>query len=203
VGTLVIPSIQSRVTSGALTKLKWPNDVLIGEEKVCGVLIEIEGDFILIGIGCNVMTAPAVESVGPENGRQSTCLIRHIAECYGAGASESHSISDGIVDDHAIMLSSDTCPSLGELHKEIAAEIYGALSSYALQHSDTAEQVIVDFERYMNFSPQRLRGEINAGHTVTPLRVNKDGTLQVSTSYFFFLSLLSYPLPLINGSVQY
>jgi hypothetical protein len=33
--------------------------------------------------------------------------------------------------------------------------------------------------------------------------VNKDGTLQVSTSYFFFLSLLSYPLPLINGSVQY
>jgi hypothetical protein len=202
VGTLVIPSIQSRVTSGALTKLKWPNDVLIGEEKVCGVLIEIEGDFILIGIGCNIMTAPVVESVGPENGRQATCLIRHVAECYGASESSSSSGSDGVIEDRAIT-SSGTCPSLGELHKEIAAEIYGALSSYALQHSDTTEQVIADFERYMNFSPQRLRGETSAGHTVTPLKVNKDGTLQVSTSYFFFLSLFSYPLSLIHDSMQY
>ena len=181
-GTLVIPSIQSRVTSGALTKLKWPNDVLIGEEKVCGVLIEIEGDFILIGIGCNVMTAPVVDSVGPENGRQATCLIRHIAECNVADASErsSSSSSSGIIDNQVTMTSLDTCPSLGELHKEIAAEIYGALSSYALQHNDTTEQVIADFERYMNFSPQQLRGDTSAGRTVTPLRVNKDGTLQVS-----------------------
>lgn len=196
-GTLVIPSIQSRVTSGDLTKLKWPNDVLIGEDKVCGVLIEIEGDFILIGIGCNIMTAPVVDSVGPENGRQATCLIRHISECTGAGASagESSSSSNGIADNQAIMTSSDTCPSLGELHKEIAAEIYGALSSYALQHNDTTEQVIADFERYMNFSPQRLRGDNSAGHTVTPLKVNRDGTLQVAILPSPILSHIHLLLP--------
>jgi len=40
--------------------LKWPNDVLIEEKKVCGTLIEVENDYMLIGIGCNVVTAPEV-----------------------------------------------------------------------------------------------------------------------------------------------
>ena len=163
----MIPSIQSRVTSGALTAPKWPNDVLIGEEKVCGVLIEVEGDFMLIGIGCNIMTAPPVETTGVNNGRQSTCLARHITSCGSSGA------------DVQIDNLTDTCPSLGELHKEIAAEIYGALSALIQQPKETAEQVVVDFERYMNFAPQRLRGDTNVGDTVTPLKVNKDGTLQV------------------------
>lgn len=165
----MIPSIQSRVTSGALTVLKWPNDVLIGEEKVCGVLIEVEGDFMLIGIGCNIMTAPSVETAGVNNGRQSTCLARHITSCISSSA-------DAQID-HSNL--TDTCPSLGELHKEIAAEIYGALTALILQPKETAEQVVVDFERYMDFSPQRLRGDTNAGETVTPLKINKDGTLQV------------------------
>ena len=149
VGTLVIPSIQSRVTSGALTTLKWPNDVLIGEEKVCGVLIEVDGDNMLIGIGCNIMTAPAVESVGIDNGRQATSLSRHITGCEGSTISESGESAS----------SAETCPYLGNLHKEIAAEIYGALSSYTLWPTDTAEQVVVDFERHMSFSPQKLRGD--------------------------------------------
>ena len=180
VGTLVIPSIQSRVTSGALTTLKWPNDVLIGEEKVCGVLIEIEGDNMLIGIGCNIMTAPGVESVGADNGRQATCLSRHIAGCDGSVVSESGESA----------FVADTCPNLGNLHKEIAAEIYGALSSYTLWPTDTAEQVIVDFERYMSFASQRLRGESAAGQSIIPLRVNKDGTLQVrnSSSQFLYMN---------------
>ena len=169
VGTLVIPSIQSRVTSGVLTTLKWPNDVLIGEEKVCGILIEVEGDYMLIGIGCNIMTAPAVENVGTENGRQATCLSRHITGCEVRTVTESGDSAP----------SDDTCPYLGNLHKEIAAEIYGALSSYTLWPHDSSEQVVVDFERYMSFSTQRLRGDTAAGPEIIPLGVNKDGTLQV------------------------
>lgn len=38
--------------------LKWPNDVLIGEKKVCGVLVEVEAEidvvnFAVVGIGLN------------------------------------------------------------------------------------------------------------------------------------------------------
>jgi BirA family biotin operon repressor/biotin-[acetyl-CoA-carboxylase] ligase len=43
---------------GALTPLtatiKWPNDVLIGDKKVCGILIETSGDIAIVGIGVNV-----------------------------------------------------------------------------------------------------------------------------------------------------
>jgi hypothetical protein len=126
VGTLIFPSIQSRVTSHAEVVLKWPNDVLIGNEKVCGVLIEIEGDFMLIGIGCNVMTAPTVENTGIDNGRSSTCLSKHMTICDN---NDDHSGSKSMTCDNGL---------LGEVHKEIAAEIYGALSSLLLQPKDSA-----------------------------------------------------------------
>ena len=34
--------------------IKWPNDVLIGDKKVCGILIETSGEIAVIGIGVNV-----------------------------------------------------------------------------------------------------------------------------------------------------
>lgn len=42
--------------------LKWPNDVLVGERKIAGVLLELVGDpadqgFVIIGIGVNVNMA--------------------------------------------------------------------------------------------------------------------------------------------------
>lgn len=39
-------------------KLKWPNDVLFGSAKFCGILLEIEDDFLIVGIGVNVKAAP-------------------------------------------------------------------------------------------------------------------------------------------------
>lgn len=56
--------------------VKWPNDVLINEEKVAGVLIEMEDDWLLVGIGINVSFAPYIEPTGPQNGRSATCLQR-------------------------------------------------------------------------------------------------------------------------------
>jgi BirA family biotin operon repressor/biotin-[acetyl-CoA-carboxylase] ligase len=34
--------------------LRWPNDVLIGENKVAGILAQLAGDYIIAGIGINV-----------------------------------------------------------------------------------------------------------------------------------------------------
>lgn len=40
--------------AGLAPEIKWPNDVLIGGRKVCGILVEAEGDFVVVGVGLNV-----------------------------------------------------------------------------------------------------------------------------------------------------
>lgn len=39
-------------------KLKWPNDVLINEQKLAGILIEAHDDFLILGTGVNIMQSP-------------------------------------------------------------------------------------------------------------------------------------------------
>jgi BirA family biotin operon repressor/biotin-[acetyl-CoA-carboxylase] ligase len=40
--------------------LKWPNDVLVHGAKLAGVLLERQGDAVVVGIGVNLVQAPAV-----------------------------------------------------------------------------------------------------------------------------------------------
>jgi BirA family biotin operon repressor/biotin-[acetyl-CoA-carboxylase] ligase len=51
--------------------IKWPNDVLIGGKKVCGVLIETSGEIAVIGIGVNVNGSLAQQ---PELAMRATTL---------------------------------------------------------------------------------------------------------------------------------
>src|SRR5262249_60120804 len=34
--------------------LRWPNDVLIGDKKVAGILVQLQDRFVIAGIGINV-----------------------------------------------------------------------------------------------------------------------------------------------------
>ena len=50
-----------RSVSGLDAEIRWPNDVLINNKKVCGILIEMKAeqdtvDFVIVGIGVNVNT---------------------------------------------------------------------------------------------------------------------------------------------------
>jgi BirA family biotin operon repressor/biotin-[acetyl-CoA-carboxylase] ligase len=43
---------------GLVLRLKWPNDLLAGEAKVAGILLEREGEAVVIGFGINLATHP-------------------------------------------------------------------------------------------------------------------------------------------------
>jgi len=44
------------------SELKWPNDVLVDGEKICGILVETVNKKAVVGIGLNIETAPLEES---------------------------------------------------------------------------------------------------------------------------------------------
>ena len=47
-----------RETAGIDAVLKWPNDVLVGERKLGGILAERGGGAVVVGLGLNVGWAP-------------------------------------------------------------------------------------------------------------------------------------------------
>ncbi|MCX7338890.1 MAG: biotin--[acetyl-CoA-carboxylase] ligase [Alphaproteobacteria bacterium] len=52
--------------------LKWPNDVLLDGRKLCGILIEVEGDAAIVGIGMNIQSSPVVSTYA------TTYLCNHV-----------------------------------------------------------------------------------------------------------------------------
>jgi hypothetical protein len=165
-------------TRNADIKLKWPNDVLINGRKVCGVLIEIEKNRMLIGIGCNVGSAPEVAHQATTSssssstsasadatkdiGRPSACLSDfnpYIQEYYTRNES----------------VKPDTPHGTGSPHHSLARNIYHSISGWASAHSfgylgttldvcsgesaagELPEVIAASFEAVMDFKPQKLR----------------------------------------------
>ncbi|HTX25406.1 MAG TPA: biotin--[acetyl-CoA-carboxylase] ligase [Streptosporangiaceae bacterium] len=47
-----------RAVTAVGARLKWPNDVLVGDAKLAGILAEAAADAVVVGIGVNVSTEP-------------------------------------------------------------------------------------------------------------------------------------------------
>ena len=45
---------------GVVSTIKWPNDILVDDKKISGILIEYYGRFVIVGIGINIATNPTV-----------------------------------------------------------------------------------------------------------------------------------------------
>lgn len=45
---------------GAPTLLKWPNDLMLGDAKLAGILLERSGDRVVAGFGVNLTAAPDI-----------------------------------------------------------------------------------------------------------------------------------------------
>ena len=57
----VIEAVAPLVSPPTMPLIKWPNDVLIGAAKLCGVLLERVGEAVIIGIGVNLAASPQIE----------------------------------------------------------------------------------------------------------------------------------------------
>ena len=55
---LALHDVVSRFVDPGLLQLKWPNDVLLAGAKLSGILLEREGDVLVLGIGVNLVAAP-------------------------------------------------------------------------------------------------------------------------------------------------
>lgn len=58
-GLVVAEAINA--AGGRQTKVKWPNDLLVGKAKVGGVLVELDGDRMTVGSGLNLWWAAPIE----------------------------------------------------------------------------------------------------------------------------------------------
>ena len=63
---VAVAAAETIAAFGAPAQIKWPNDILIDGRKICGILIEFVGNFVIVGIGINVASAPNVETYATE-----------------------------------------------------------------------------------------------------------------------------------------
>lgn len=60
-GLALYEAVAPLLADPAALSLKWPNDLLLGRAKLAGILLEREGDAVIVGIGVNLAAAPQVE----------------------------------------------------------------------------------------------------------------------------------------------
>ena len=78
VAALAVCDLASAYLPPDQVRVKWPNDVMIGDDKACGILVEsgrrADGDlWVAIGIGVNLAHAP------DNTERPATAFARHMA----------------------------------------------------------------------------------------------------------------------------
>ncbi len=146
--------------AGLKPQIKWPNDVLISEKKVCGILIESEvkgkrADYAIIGIGINANIKPSdfpeipptATSLSHELGRDTPqldmirCLLAEIERLYLALPS-----GDAVYQewrDNLVTLGKKVQVRTGETTQEGIAESVASDGSLLLRQSDGSLTKIV------------------------------------------------------------
>lgn len=59
-GLALIEAVKVAAPDRALS-LKWPNDLMLGDAKLAGILLERSGDRVVAGFGVNLAAAPQIE----------------------------------------------------------------------------------------------------------------------------------------------
>ena len=59
-GIAVYETVVEFLPDPSVLSLKWPNDCLIGQAKLAGILLERQEDIVIVGVGVNLAKAPSV-----------------------------------------------------------------------------------------------------------------------------------------------
>lgn len=62
VGFSIVQVLVDLGVNSNLIDLKWPNDVLVDNKKISGVLLESSDNFVIVGIGLNILKTPILET---------------------------------------------------------------------------------------------------------------------------------------------
>jgi BirA family transcriptional regulator, biotin operon repressor / biotin---[acetyl-CoA-carboxylase] ligase len=93
---------------GPLPDLKWPNDLMVGDRKLAGILAEAVGDAVVVGVGCNVSSAPAGAAWLEEGGPDKKVDRAELAAGLLAGLDRRLGRWEEVADEYA-----RTCSTLG------------------------------------------------------------------------------------------
>lgn len=164
IGNILAQQVQDMLkNTNASVKLKWPNDVLVDQKKIAGVLIESDQDhagnyYFLVGIGVNYRFAPKVEKTGNERGRDTTCICDYLA-----------------VDDNQDDCGVEAARLLG---RSIAKDVREWVD---LQKNwdGAAENIVDKWESWAEFGNKLELRDEPGNQIVVPLSIEKDGRLRV------------------------
>ena len=139
----------------------------------------MQDDYVVVGIGCNINSKPSITSSGANGGRPATCIREHLAA--GGAEAETQGGEEGAVD-----------PGMEEIRVQLARDIMEYCNQWLHPSNPTTDSpasvqdsLISEVNSYISKEAQYIRldntaaGESVLGRQVIPLRVNRDGTLQV------------------------
>ncbi len=115
-----------RIATGLNTQIKWPNDAVIRDLKVGGILVELVADAVIVGIGAN-LNFPATGILEPDY--PATTVQDELGR-----ACDREAVTVAVLD------------SLGELYDELRAEPDALDDRWRELSSVVSRQVIVETE---------------------------------------------------------
>mmetsp|Transcript_16734 Transcript_16734/g.23618 ORF Transcript_16734/g.23618 Transcript_16734/m.23618 type:complete len:335 (+) Transcript_16734:183-1187(+) len=177
VGTIVAKIISKllvdcEVSSQSKVTVKWPNDVLINQRKVAGVLIEselLDGEpWFLVGIGVNLVHAPDVPTTGPNRGRPSTSVQNICHQRTGGDISRENesnkSIGGGV--DAAAVATEITAELVDFVHQDLPKDVL-------------SREVVTGWKEWAEFGKQQVLRDVEGNEIVVPIGIEHDGQLRV------------------------
>ena len=184
VGTIVASHVhrilRQNGSADSIVKVKWPNDVLVNDKKIAGVLIESHYDpksgdcWFLVGVGLNVAHAPRIYQFGSERGRQATCLADHVPDYVsGSSGDDCDAGDDGV--EQARRLASDLASSICSWASESSRAVAGSIG----HTPEAAEAVVREWEGWAEFGKVQILRDKPGNEAVVPLGIEPDGRLRV------------------------